>query len=469
MRIPDLLTRHGLTVLALMFVLQITAAISLGCDTPVYRYAMYRWLPAPYEVYFFHEGEMGEAGQQLQAAIEKAAESVEAPVNIVLLPVNLSKDKDLTGVPPDVKEAWQKLKNPTLPAVLMSSPVGVQLPIDSLTPEDLPAIIDSPLRRQVGELLEAGKAGVYILLEGKDAAANAAAEKELRGVVDDVAGGKVALYNLAPAQGGFGDPDASDSQDSQTEQSQLTVGLLTLARDDAKEKWLVNCLLGLEPDLRDSKEPVVFMVYGRGRVLFSCLGKGIHRDNLLQDVEFITGACSCTVKEQNPGVDLLMSYNWDAAAESLAERYGSEEGSSYDFSGDALFPELIIPPTSEMAGAGTDDSAAEPSGDAVVAQADTTTSAETADTTVTNADSSATSTSETNSKDAQDGSASKDQSGTDTKIATATPQTQGADGDGDQQTQSPASSFRGVVWVGAGLFGALVVLFGATFLVMRPK
>ncbi len=86
------------------------------------------------------------------------------------------------------------------------------------------------------------------------------------------------------------------------------------------------------------------MIYGRGRALFSSLGKGIQRDNLIQDVEFITGACSCTVKEQNPGVDLLMSYNWNAVAEALSRQFGTEEGSSYRFGGDALFPELIIPP-----------------------------------------------------------------------------------------------------------------------------
>ena len=26
----------------------------LACETPVYRYAMYRWEPAPFEIYFFH-------------------------------------------------------------------------------------------------------------------------------------------------------------------------------------------------------------------------------------------------------------------------------------------------------------------------------------------------------------------------------------------------------------------------------
>ena len=37
-------------------VLGITAA-SWACSTPVYRYAMYRWQRAPYEVFYLHRGE----------------------------------------------------------------------------------------------------------------------------------------------------------------------------------------------------------------------------------------------------------------------------------------------------------------------------------------------------------------------------------------------------------------------------
>ena len=127
-------------------------------------------------------------------------ESSSAPTNIVFLPVDLQQDKDLTGVPPDVKEAWQKQEKPTLPCYLVSSPVGVHLSIGQLATTDLPLMLDSPLRQQTGKLLEAGNAGVYILLKGEDAETNAAAEKELRGVVDDVTAGKISLYSLPPAR-----------------------------------------------------------------------------------------------------------------------------------------------------------------------------------------------------------------------------------------------------------------------------
>ena len=218
---------------------------------------------------------------------------------------------------------------------------------------------------------------------------------------------------------------------------------------------MVDCLLALEPDLRESKEPIVFMIYGRGRALFSCLGKGIHRDNLIQDVEFITGACSCTVKEQNPGVDLLMCYNWDAAAESISQRYGTEEGSRYDFGGDALFPELIIPSEGQMPGeqaTASDTSAAE---DNAVAQVDPPTEPAVAS----NVDAATDEPAADIDPTAESG----------TEVATLTPDESVADSHDAADAISSASSFQAILWVGAGLLGALVVLFGATFIVLRPK
>ena len=86
---------------------------------------------------------------------------------------------------------------------------------------------------------------------------------------------------------------------------------------------------------------VMPIVYGRGRALPPYIGKGIVYDNLVEVADFITSACSCTVKDQNPGVDLLMSFDWDSASAAVAERFGSEEGNNETL--DDLFPQLIFP------------------------------------------------------------------------------------------------------------------------------
>jgi len=75
-------------------------------------------------------------------------------------------------------------------------------------------------------------------------------------------------------------------------------------------------LLHCEPDLGEFKaEPMVFPVFGRGRALEPLIGKGITLDNVWDYCAYITGACSCEVKKQNPGVDLLTALDWDAVIE----------------------------------------------------------------------------------------------------------------------------------------------------------
>ena len=113
----------------------------------------------------------------------------------------------------------------------------------------------------------------------------------------------------------------------------------------------MRSLLAIEPDLHEEqllRQPMVFMVYGRGRALPPWVGKGIRGDNLVGDVQFVSGACSCTVKDKNPGVDLLVRHNWEQAAETLAARFGSEEGNESQLGVGELFPSLSLPPNAPV-------------------------------------------------------------------------------------------------------------------------
>jgi len=52
-------------------------------------------------------------------------------------------------------------------------------------------------------------------------------------------------------------------------------------------------------------------MFGRGRALEVILAN-VAKPTLNEDLtSFLSGACSCQVKEQNPGFDLLLSVNWD--------------------------------------------------------------------------------------------------------------------------------------------------------------
>ncbi len=61
--------------------------------------------------------------------------------------------------------------------------------------------------------------------------------------------------------------------------------------------------------------PMVFPVFGRGRVLYALVGKSIKKINITKAAQFMTGPCSCLIKEGNPGTDLLIMADWESHIE----------------------------------------------------------------------------------------------------------------------------------------------------------
>ena len=112
-----------------------------------------------------------------------------------------------------------------------------------------------------------------------------------------------------PVPPGYGPPVAPANL-------KVAFSTVRISRGDPAERMFVAMLLHSEKDLLSEEfagEPMVFPVFGRGRLLWVLVGKGINRDNILESCDYITGACSCEVKFQNPGLDLLVSKDWDKA------------------------------------------------------------------------------------------------------------------------------------------------------------
>ena len=311
---------------------------------------MYRWEPAPYEIYYFHDKPLDEQATQIQKLVKAVSESEEKPANIFFVDASLTDDPELKRIPPDVRKTWKDQQNPPVPSYMVVTPYGRSLFQGALDEATLKALLDSPARTQVAKQLADGCAGVLIQVTGKDAAASEAAEKVTKELIADVGAGKIELY-LPP---GMEDTAEGDGEQAK---SGLPLGYVKVARDDPAEKWLIDSLLSMEEDLTSDEyagQPMIFAVFGRGRALPPFVGKGITRDNLLECVYFLTGACSCTVKDQNPGMDLLFAENWWTMAEKLAAQVGAEEGNEAQLGAAQLFPHLMIPGGQAGAAAGVE-------------------------------------------------------------------------------------------------------------------
>ena len=460
------LVRHvSVVCFSSICVLLVALASSAGaCETPVYRYAMYRWQPAPYEIYYFHDEPASEEDQSIHELLIEAERSADAKANVALIPINTKEDPELASVPPDVKKAWEERGEKTLPSYFISTPYGVGLSFTNLDKSSVNSLIESPARKSLAAQLETGKLGVFVMLSGKDSAENEATEKILNGLVEEVRNGKISLYVS---------PSDVPAEEKASTKPDFDVGLLKVDRESDEEQWFVRSLLAMEPDLADEERPMVFLVYGRARALLPYIGKGITRENLVREIEFVSGACSCTVKEQNPGVDLLVKYDWESAAASLAEKFGSEEGNESQFGPEMFFPELIIP---DNAAPETTELASEvdsTQNDEIVTD---NTIIEQTDVEVESVESGDTESEVATAQTDEAVEPASIETEVDTEInatptgpevATITPSETTST---SRSTGSVETSYTTSVWiVGAGIGVALLVLFGLTFVVLRPQ
>lgn len=271
-----------------------------ACQVPVFRYALERWPADNFEVLVLHSGELsGPAELQLKSL----QESTDLPANFDLRAVDLSRGADDL-----LKSAWKQSSrdNEAVVAVLYPRTAG-EVPdrlvgVMPFSDQAIANIVDSPVRQSVTEKLIEGDSAVWIFVPCGDAKQDDVALAMLKREVQQ----NQKQLKLPD------DVEADEAFNAENE-IELRIGfsIVTLDRSDPKEKFLLQMLLASEPDLEELNQPMAFPVLGRGRVLYALVGPGIAPETIGIASRFIVGPCSCQVKEQNPGFDLLLSFDWD--------------------------------------------------------------------------------------------------------------------------------------------------------------
>lgn len=98
------------------------------------------------------------------------------------------------------------------------------------------------------------------------------------------------------------------------------IPVMELDRNSLEEKHLVSMLLNVESDLKDYNEPMVFGIFARFKALEPLLAKGISEENINLMIDFLTADCSCIIKDDMPGTDILFTNNWENPMPAMLNR-----------------------------------------------------------------------------------------------------------------------------------------------------
>jgi len=293
-----------LLAMAIFGCLAAGAASVEACDVPVFRYALERWSPDLYRAVIFHRGPLGPAQTAAVDILRQASTEKDGPAaNLTIHTI------DVTGrMSPSAQALWQQHRSADLPLVVLAYPPrmagGRTIWSGPLSSASARAVLESPLRAQLARGLVDGQSAVWLLVESGDRERDDAAARLL-------------ADTLATMPEKLELPPRMIELAQQTGGSPLRIefSLLRLSRTDPAEAVFAGMLLGSEADLGTeyASEPAAFAAFGRGRLAFALVGKGINAANILATCRFLTGPCACVIKDENPGVDLLLSADWEAA------------------------------------------------------------------------------------------------------------------------------------------------------------
>lgn len=284
------------------------ATAACACSVPVFRYALERWKSDAYELLVFQDGPLSAEQEALLEGLTPRNEDGLAIANLEVRRVSIDAEMDEA-----TRKIWSAQAAAGAPWLVVLPPAATRS--DEVAPRVIwsgpldasaaAVLHDSPLRHELAEQLLGGETAVWVLLESGDKERDDAAFTLLE-----------AQLAKATAELKLPELDEQDLDDglllADPSKLRVSFSLRRLSRTSAEEAPLVSMLLATEPDLAEYDAPMAFPVFGRARVLYALVGEGINADTIDVACRELIGPCTCQVKEQNPGADLLMAIDWDA-------------------------------------------------------------------------------------------------------------------------------------------------------------
>ncbi|MEM9645100.1 MAG: hypothetical protein AAF989_08895 [Planctomycetota bacterium] len=268
--------------------------VTLSCNIPVFRYALERWTPDESEIIVFHDTELSSAHRSLL--------DLQSPAKTILIDV---RDDELD---PEYTALWKQIPSDLtkqVPLLTVRTKIGkgrwINHTCRPLSADAVKQTLTSPARTELQDRLLAGHAIVWLLVQSGNQEKDQAARDLVRGRF-------TALAKNVSLPEGIGLPGSELFAEVPL---LLRFSLLEIDPKNEQESFLVDLLTRFHSEAFDNGEPLLVPVFGRGRAL-EVLPASRVSARLIDDLtHFLSAACSCQVKDQNPGFDLLMPTDWD--------------------------------------------------------------------------------------------------------------------------------------------------------------
>ena len=251
-------------------ILILGAALCLACTTKVSEWVLLNTLPDEYVLIYFHKDKLTAGEIQQNAEIENNIRGA----NIKLAPV---------------------FKN-DIPHPYYGLYFKKSLFSEFNDSEELKNLTSSPLRDKIAHEIMSGKLCVMLFLKTGIKEKDDERLQTVKHAIESSPFGKI-------------------------------ITLAELDRTDKTESHFISNLLNVESDLKGINEPMLFGIFGRFKALEPLVSKGITEENVNLMISFLTADCSCLIKDNMPGTDILYLNNWENPATALVNKILDENPS----------------------------------------------------------------------------------------------------------------------------------------------
>ena len=288
------------------------SSLASACTIPVFRYALERWESDRFLVVVYHKGPLEE--KEAAAIKDLSQRSIKGgPLAIEVVCHDLSSEPpppllDVQPPPADRPLPWVEVR---ARAAGNRTVVRWEGPWAEAIAED--GLFDSPARREVVRRILSGHSAVWVLIAPEGQAGPLS--EQLQGTLDEVT-------PSIPLPQGIGLPGSELYASIPLE---IRHSVLPVSHSDPREREFLKWLAVFTPKWSPDAAYVV-PVFGRCRALDVVPIAEVDVALVDEVANFVCSACSCRVKQANPGFDLLVTASWEQRLFGSSESPAQAEG-----------------------------------------------------------------------------------------------------------------------------------------------